>query len=182
MLARNYVGDPSHHPRRHQVFCDVTPRAVQNFLGHCATGTYNDVKWHRNIKSFMIQTGDPTGTGKGGRSIWGKPFPDEIRSQLKFDRRSIVACANAGPDTNKSQFFITYAKQPHLDGKYTIIEKVIDGAEDGRTLDVMESVPVDAKNRPTSEIRMMGVTIHANPIARRHDHSRKDSSCQCRVD
>ncbi|SAM83354.1 related to peptidylprolyl isomerase (cyclophilin)-like protein [Ustilago bromivora] len=79
-----------------EVFCDVTPRAVENFLGHCATGTYNNVKWHRNIKSFMIQTGDPTGTGKGGQSIWGKPFPDEIRSQLKFDRRSIVACTNAG--------------------------------------------------------------------------------------
>ncbi|SPO27374.1 probable peptidylprolyl isomerase (cyclophilin)-like protein [Ustilago trichophora] len=148
-----------------EVFCDVTPRAAENFLGHCAAGTYNDVKWHRNIKSFMIQTGDPTGTGKGGQSIWGKPFADEIRSTLKFDRRGIVACANAGPDTNKAQFFITYGKQPHLDGKYTIIGKVIDGAEDGGTLDAMEVVPVDAKNRPTSEIRMTGVTVHANPIA-----------------
>ncbi|GAC94508.1 hypothetical protein PHSY_002080 [Pseudozyma hubeiensis SY62] len=148
-----------------EVFCDITPRAAENFLGHCASGTYNSVKWHRNIKSFMIQTGDPTGTGKGGHSIWGKPFADEIRSTLRFDRRGIVACANAGPDTNKSQFFITYAKQPHLDGKYTIIGKVIDGAEDGGTLDAMEAVDVDAKNRPTSEIRMTGVSIHANPIA-----------------
>ncbi len=148
-----------------EVFCETTPRAAENFLGHCAAGTYDDVKWHRNIKTFMIQTGDPTGTGKGGQSIWGKPFADEIRSTLKFDRRGIVACANAGPDTNKSQFFITYAKHPHLDGKYTIIGKVIDGAEDGGTLDAMEAVPVDAKNRPTTEIRMTGVTIHANPLA-----------------
>ncbi len=78
-----------------------------------------------------------------------------------------MAWANSGPNTNKSQFFITYAKQPHLDGKYTIFGKVIDGAEDGGTLSVMESVPVDAKNRPIKggEIKMKGVTIHANPIA-----------------
>lgn len=75
--------------------------------------------------------------------------------------------ANSAPDTNKSQFFITYSKQPHLDGKYTIIGKVIDGAEDGGVLEAMEKVPVDAKNRPVDEIRMNGVTIHANPIAQK---------------
>jgi cyclophilin family peptidyl-prolyl cis-trans isomerase len=95
----------------------------------------------RNLKGFMIQGGDPTGTGKGGQSIWGKPFADEVRSTLKvstgfscsslllprckFNSRGVVAMANAGPDTNKSQFFITFAKQSHLDGKYTILGKQV---------------------------------------------------------
>ncbi|CAL1716306.1 unnamed protein product [Somion occarium] len=105
----------------------------------------------------MIQTGDPSETGKGGQSIWGKPFADEIRSTLKFNNRGIVAMANSGPDTNKSQFFITYAKQPHLDGKYTIFGKVIDGADS--TLDTMERTPVDSKNKPLNEIRLTHVRL-----------------------
>ncbi|KAH0585360.1 Peptidyl-prolyl cis-trans isomerase-like 3 [Termitomyces sp. J132] len=111
----------------------------------------------------MVQTGDPTGQGKGGQSIWGKPFSDEIRSTLKFNARGVVAMANSGPDTNKSQFFIAYSKQPHLDGKYTIFGKVIDGADS--TLDAMEKVPVTNKNRPLTEIKLTHITIHANPIA-----------------
>jgi len=111
----------------------------------------------------MVQTGDPSGSGKGGQSIWGAPFPDEVRSTLKFNARGVVAMANSGPDTNKSQFFITYSKQSHLDGKYTIFGKVIDGLDS--TLDAMERVPVNNKNRPLSEIKLTHVTIHANPIA-----------------
>ncbi len=130
----------------------------------------------------MTQAGDPTGTGKGGQSIWGNPFPDEIRSTLKvlsyihsplqseylcpdirgvfpfplqFNARGVVAMANSGPDTNKSQFFIAYAKQPHLDSKYTIFGKVIDGQDS--TLDAMERVPVNNKNRPLSEIKLTHV-------------------------
>ncbi|CAD6942814.1 unnamed protein product [Tilletia controversa] len=163
-----------------EVFCETVPRAAENFLGLCAAGKYDGTLWHRNIKGFMIQTGDPTGTGKGGQSIWGRPFPDEIRTTVKFNSRGIVAMANSGPDTNKSQFFITYQKAPHLDGKYTIIGKVIDGAgvgagltstsgtsTDDGTLDAMERVPVDEKNRPTkgNEIRTVKVEVHANPIA-----------------
>lgn len=121
----------------------------------------------------MIQTGDPTGSGKGGQSIWGAPFADEIRSTLKvhiyassfphfdvfnqFNARGVVAMANSGPDSNKSQFFLTYAKQAHLDGKYTIIGKVIDGADS--TLDAMEQVPVNNKNRPLTEIKLLEVSI-----------------------
>ncbi|KAG8953297.1 Peptidyl-prolyl cis-trans isomerase cyp10 [Tulasnella sp. 424] len=116
-----------------------------------------------NIKGFMVQTGDPTNTGKGGQSIWGKPFADEIRTTLKFNARGVLAMANSGPDTNKSQFFITYSKQAHLEGKYTIFGKVIDGAD--TTLDTIERVPVNEKNRPTKEIKILSVTIHANPIA-----------------
>ncbi|KNZ59343.1 peptidyl-prolyl cis-trans isomerase-like 3 [Puccinia sorghi] len=144
--------------------------AEANFLALCASGYYDKCIWHRNIKGFMIQTGDPTGTGKGGQSIWGRPFADEIRSTLKFNQRGIVAMASSGRDTNKSQFFILYAKQPHLDGHYTIIGRVIDGAING-TLDLMEKVAVNEKHRPVQEIKMTGVsgiflvTIHANPIA-----------------
>ncbi|KAH8090807.1 cyclophilin-like domain-containing protein [Filobasidium floriforme] len=146
-----------------EVFCEAAPKAAENFLALCASGAYDNCLFHRNIKNFMIQTGDPTGTGKGGQSIWGSPFADEIRPTLKFNSRGVVACANAGPDTNKSQFFITYAKQPSLDGKYTIFGRVIDGSDS--TLETMEKVPVNPKNRPLHEIKLESITIHANPIA-----------------
>ncbi|KAG5652164.1 Peptidyl-prolyl cis-trans isomerase cyp10 [Sphagnurus paluster] len=146
-----------------EIFCEAVPKAAENFLALCASNYYDGCLFHRNIRGFMIQTGDPTGLGKGGQSIWGKPFPDEVRSTLKFNARGVVAMANSGPDTNKSQFFITYAKQPHLDGKYTIIGKVIDGADSA--LDAMERVPVNPKNRPLAEIKLNHITIHANPIA-----------------
>jgi len=139
------------------------PKTAENFLALCASGYYDDCIFHRNIKGFMVQTGDPSGSGKGGQSIWGKPFGDEIRSTLKFNNRGMVAMANSGPDTSKSQFFITYSKQLHLDSKYTIFGKVIDGADS--TLDSMERVPVNNKNRPLAEIKLTHVTIHANPIA-----------------
>ncbi|KAG9102466.1 Peptidyl-prolyl cis-trans isomerase cyp10 [Ceratobasidium sp. 370] len=164
-----------------EVFCEAVPKAAeawtpfprptltppdhpsQNFLALCASGAYDGCIFHRNIKGFMIQTGDPTGTGKGGQSIWGKPFGDEIRATLKFNARGVVAMANSGPDSNKAQFFITYAKQSHLDAKYTIFGKVIDGAD--TTLDAMERVVVNEKHRPLHEIKLNSVTIHANPIA-----------------
>ncbi|KAI8057762.1 peptidyl-prolyl cis-trans isomerase-like 3 [Syncephalis plumigaleata] len=146
-----------------EVFCEAVPKAAENFLALCASGYYDNVLFHRNIAGFMVQTGDPTGTGKGGNSIWGRKFEDEIRSTLKHNARGIVSMANSGPDTNGSQFFITYGKQTHLDTKYTIFGKVIDGAD--TTLDALEKVPVDQKNRPIQEIRIRSVTIHANPIA-----------------
>ncbi|KAJ3100988.1 Peptidyl-prolyl cis-trans isomerase-like 3 [Phlyctochytrium planicorne] len=90
-------------------------------------GYYNQCLFHRNIKGFMVQTGDPTGTGKGGTSIWQRPFEDEIKAHLKHNARGIVSMANKGPDTNLSQFFITYAKQPHLDSKYTVFGKYVTG-------------------------------------------------------
>ncbi|KAG9010997.1 Peptidyl-prolyl cis-trans isomerase cyp10 [Tulasnella sp. JGI-2019a] len=146
-----------------EIFCEAVPKTAENFLALCASGYYDGCTFHRNIKGFMIQTGDPTNTGKGGQSLWGKPFPDEIRSTLKFNARGMVAMANSGPDTNKSQFFITYSKQAHLEGKYTIFGKVIDGADS--TLDTMEKIPVSEKNRPLNDIKLLSITIHANPIA-----------------
>lgn len=167
----------------------------------------------------MIQAGDPTGAGKGGQSIWAKPFEDEIRSTIKvrnegqspvptslggvdtlhffflsaftvdltspfsfpryflasqFNARGMVAMANSGPDTNKSQFFITYNKQPHLDGKYTIFGKVIDGVDS--TLDAMERAPVNNKNHPLNEIKLTNVSPHgpqlhyASPLGKLLSH------------
>ncbi|KXN86058.1 Peptidyl-prolyl cis-trans isomerase-like 3, partial [Leucoagaricus sp. SymC.cos] len=153
----------THGDLKIEIFCEAVPKAAENFLALCAANYYDGCIFHRNIKAFMVQTGDPSGSGKGGQSIWGAPFPDEIRSTLKFNTRGIVAMANSGPDSNKSQFFVTYSKQLHLDGKYTIFGKVIDGADS--TLDAMERVPVNNKNRPLSEIKLINVTIHANPIA-----------------
>ncbi|KAE9419116.1 hypothetical protein Angca_004210, partial [Angiostrongylus cantonensis] len=134
----------------------------QNFLALCASNYYKDNIFHRNIKDFVVQTGDPTGTGKGGNSIWGGPFEDELSTELKHSGRGIVSMANNGPNTNKSQFFITYAKQPHLDLKYTVFGKVIDGFD---ALDELETIKVDAKYRPVVEQRIRDITIHANPFA-----------------
>ncbi|KAJ3297288.1 Peptidyl-prolyl cis-trans isomerase cyp10 [Rhizoclosmatium sp. JEL0117] len=146
-----------------ELFCEAVPRTAENFLALAASGYYNNNLFHRNIKGFMIQTGDPTGTGKGGQSIWGAPFADEIKSTLKHNTRGIVSMANKGPDTNKSQFFITYGKHAHLDSKYTVFGKVIDGMD---TLDAMEKVPVEGgSNRPLQDIRIRSITIHANPLA-----------------
>ncbi|KAF8150072.1 cyclophilin-like domain-containing protein [Crassisporium funariophilum] len=155
----------THGDLKIEIFCEAVPKAAENFLALCASGYYNECLFHRNIRGFIVQTGDPTGTGKGGQSIWGAPFSDEIRSTLKFNTRGVVAMANSGndSDSNKSQFFITYAKQPHLDGKHTIFGKVIDGADS--TLDAIERVPVNNKNRPLNEIKVINVTIHSNPIA-----------------
>ncbi|KAI8895049.1 cyclophilin-like domain-containing protein [Globomyces pollinis-pini] len=145
-----------------EVFCEETPKTAENFLALCASEYYNGCLFHRNMKGFMIQTGDPTGTGKGGESIWGGEFEDEIVTSLRHHTRGMVSMANKGPDTNRSQFFITYGKQSHLDSKYTVFGKVIDGMD---TLEALERVPVDSNSRPTQDIRIKYVKIHANPIA-----------------
>lgn len=98
-----------------ELFCDTVPRTTFNFLALAASGYYDNTLFHRNIKGFMLQGGDPTGTGKGGESIWGGKFNDEIHPENQHTTRGIVSMANSGPNTNGSQFFITYAKHPHLD-------------------------------------------------------------------
>ncbi|EDV28017.1 uncharacterized protein TRIADDRAFT_21639, partial [Trichoplax adhaerens] len=146
-----------------ELFCDECPKACENFLALCASNYYDDCQFHRNIPGFMVQAGDPTGTGKGGNSIWGRKFEDEFNDAVKHSRRGMVSMANSGPNTNGSQFFITYAKQSHLDNKYTIFGKVIDGFE---ILDDLEKIPVDEKSyRPLRNIHIRKITIHANPIA-----------------
>lgn len=102
-------------------------------------------------------------TGKGGNSIWGKKFEDEFKETLKHSERGIVSMANNGPNTNASQFFITYAAHPHLDLKYTVFGQVIDGFE---TLDNLEKLPVNSSNhKPIVDTKLNSITIHANPMA-----------------
>lgn len=145
-----------------ELFCEDTPRTAENFLALCASGYYDGCAFHRNIKGFMLQGGDPTGTGKGGKSIWGGKFPDELRDHLKHTNRGILSMANAGPNTNASQFFVTYAKAPHLNGKNAVFGKVIDGFG---VLDQIEKTPGDERDRPLRDIKIEKVTVHANPLA-----------------
>ncbi|XP_065226947.1 peptidyl-prolyl cis-trans isomerase-like 3 [Planococcus citri] len=146
-----------------ELYCELCPKTCENFLALCGTDYYNGCIFHRNIKGFIVQTGDPTNTGKGGTSIWGKKFADEFKENLKHNERGVVSMANNGPNTNGSQFFITYAAHANLDLKYTIFGRLIDGLE---VLDELEKLPVSPKTyKPLTDIRITHVTIHANPLA-----------------
>ncbi len=131
---------------------EQAPVAVNNFVFLARQGWYDGVTFHRVLPGFMAQTGDPTGTGLGGP---GYAFANE-QSELKFDRPGVVGMANAGRDTNGSQFFITYAPAPHLDGGYTIFGEVLQG------MDVLEQItprnPEQAANLPPGD-KILGVTI-----------------------
>ena len=99
---------------------DLAPKTVENFTTHIKNGYYNGLIFHRIIKNFMVQGGDPTGTGRGGESIWGGKFKDEFNSKAMFNKIGVLAMANAGANTNGSQFFITTSETPWLNGKHTI--------------------------------------------------------------
>ncbi len=114
-----------------QLYADKAPLAVNSFVYLAQQGWYNGVTFHRVLPGFVAQAGDPSGTGQGGPGYF---FKNEIRTDLKFDKPGVVGMANSGPDTNGSQFFITYAPEPTLDGKYTIFAQVIKG------MDVVESL------------------------------------------
>ena len=106
-----------------ELYPDVAPLAVENFTTHVKNGYYNGIAFHRIIRNFMVQGGDPTETGRGGESIWKKSFKDEFKGKT-FDKAGILAMANAGPSTNGSQFFITTAKTPWLNGYHTIFGQI----------------------------------------------------------
>ena len=112
-----------------ELFQHDAPKTVENFTGLIEKGAYNGLIFHRVIDNFMIQGGDPTGTGRGGQSIWGTTFADEFAKNLVFDGPGILAMANRGPNTNTSQFFITLVPTPWLTGKHTIFGKVILGMD-----------------------------------------------------
>lgn len=110
-----------------KLFPQDAPKTCENFVGLAQKKYYNGVIFHRVIKGFMIQGGDPTGTGRGGESLWGGKFEDEISDGLTFDRKGLLAMANAGPGTNGSQFFITVAPTPWLNGRHTIFGEIVSG-------------------------------------------------------
>jgi peptidylprolyl isomerase len=110
-----------------ELFPDIAPKAVKNFIELSKKGYYDGVIFHRVIKHFMIQGGDPTGTGMGGESIYGDVFENEYKPNVIFDKPGLLAMANRGPNTNGSQFFITTVPTPHLNGGYTIFGKVVKG-------------------------------------------------------
>ena len=112
-----------------KLFPKIAPLAVENFVTHIKNGYYNGLIFHRVIKNFMIQGGDPTGTGTGGESIWKEDFADEFAPNVVFDRPMLLAMANRGPKTNGSQFFITTKATPWLNGRHTIFGEVIAGQD-----------------------------------------------------
>ncbi|XP_060528504.1 RING-type E3 ubiquitin-protein ligase PPIL2 [Cylas formicarius] len=147
-------------PLNLELYCNEVPKTCENFIKHCENGYYNGTKFHRSIRNFMIQGGDPTNTGNGGTSIWGNKFEDEFRPNLSHVGRGVVSMANSGKHTNGSQFFITYRSCKHLDNKHTIFGHVVGGME---TLNEMEKIEVDNKDRPIDDITLLKAQIFVNP-------------------
>lgn len=135
------------------LYNDLVPKATENFESHVKSGYYNNLLFHRVIHDFMIQGGDPTGTGCGGESIWGEPFRDEFRPELK-NEYGTLSMANAGPNTNGSQFFIVQAKEgtPWLNGHHTVFGQLLEGAE---TLEKIAATPTDYSDRPLTPVHIL---------------------------
>ncbi len=138
-----------------ELFAKEAPRTVKNFVTLAQKGFYDGIIFHRVIPGFMIQTGDPTGTGMGGP---GYQFEDEFNPKLRHDNAGTVSMANAGPNTNGSQFFITDAATPWLDGRHSVFGRVISG------LDIVHQIAnVDrgANDKPIKEVAMKKVSVIA---------------------
>lgn len=166
-----------------KLFKEQAPKTVENFVTHAKNGYYNGIIFHRVIKNFMIQGGDPTGTGMGGESIWGGSFEDEFSPEL-LNIRGALSMANAGPGTNGSQFFIVQAKQvetsilkqmevrgwskeevefykknggtPWLDGKHTVFGQVVEGMD---IVDAIANVEVGFQDKPKEDVKIESITV-----------------------
>lgn len=139
-----------------QLYPDIAPKTCENFIGLVEKGYYNGIIFHRIIKNFMIQGGDPTGTGRGGESLWGGKFEDEITPELQFNKKGILAMANSGPNTNGSQFFITTKPTPWLNMKHTIFGEVI---SDYSIVEALENVTTAAGDKPVEEQKIIKAYI-----------------------
>jgi len=165
-----------------QLFPTQAPKTVENFVGLIKQGYYDGIIFHRVINEFMIQGGDPTGTGMGGESIWGKSFADEFSDEV-FNLRGALSMANAGPNTNGSQFFIVQAHKvpermlqsltgmvpdeivqaysknggtPWLDKHHTVFGQVIEGMD---VIDDMANQKVDFADKPKTDIKILKATV-----------------------
>ena len=169
-----------------RLFGDKAPKSVENFITHAKEGYYDGLIFHRVIRDFMIQGGDPNGTGTGGESIWGKPFEDEFDIELR-NYRGALSMANAGPHTNGSQFFIVQAKEvapsllhqmgqladrgypaevtaayaevggtPHLDFRHTVFGQVYDGMD---VVDAIAAVETDRDDKPKKDVVIESIEI-----------------------
>ncbi|XP_058794061.1 RING-type E3 ubiquitin-protein ligase PPIL2 [Phymastichus coffea] len=165
----------SHGALNLELHCDLIPKACENFIKHCQNGYYNGTKFHRSIRNFMIQGGDPTNTGKGGTSIWGKPFEDEFKTNLVHKGRGILSMANSGTNTNGSQFFITFRSCQHLDNKHTVFGKIVGGME---TLNSIEKIEVDNKDRPIEDIIIMTAQVFVDPYEEADEQLAKDREAE----
>ena len=166
-----------------KLFDDVAPKTVKNFVELAEKGYYNGVIFHRIIRDFMIQGGDPTGTGMGGESIYGEKFEDEF-SENVFNIRGALSMANAGPNTNGSQFFIvqneilpydksalvkggwpeeiaeiyTAGGTPHLDGRHTVFGQLAN-AESFETLDRIAKEPTGSQDKPENDVEIISIDL-----------------------
>ena len=136
-----------------KLFPEVAPKAVENFKLLVQKGYYNGLIFHRVIKDFMIQGGDPTGTGAGGESAWGGTFEDEFSDTKTFDHPGILAMANAGPETNGSQFFITTVPTPWLNKHHTIFGEVVSGMDTVKKIENTQTGPNDRPVTPQKIIK-----------------------------
>lgn len=164
----NAVLHTSHGDIEIDLFAERAPETVENFVGlasgdrdweHPETGEpvdgplYDEVPFHRVIDGFMIQTGDPTGTGRGGP---GYTFDDEFHDELRHDAPGTVSMANRGPDTNGSQFFITLDATTHLDGRHAVFGEVVDGMDVVRAIGAIET---DGDDRPVEDVTLQSVSV-----------------------
>ena len=143
-----------------ELYPDSAPKAVENFVWLTEKWYYDGIIFHRVIRDFMIQWGDPTGTGMGGKSLWHRAFEDEFSDRSLTHVRWVISMANAGRNTNGSQFFIVTAEDASfLDRKHTIFGRVIDGMD---TVDAIEASETDRNDKPITEVKIVKASIISN--------------------
>ena len=139
-----------------KLFPKIAPKACENFVKLAQKGYYDGIIFHRVIRDFMIQGGDPTGSGRGGQSVWGRAFEDECAPNVGFDKQGLLALANAGPGTNGIQFFITTVPTPWLHMHHTIFGEVAEGYEVVKKIENCETGFMD---RPVEEQKILSAEV-----------------------